>query len=225
MRFAILLLVAASFGLSACANMSPGLRPNGWARPASGGQVGSRADAPPVRVASTNGGRTGSRENHGLPNSDESGAEENGSLGSSGLMIPVVGVEPGDLRDSFHAPRSGGRTHNSIDIAAPTGTPLVAISDGTITRKHWNSLGGRTLYLTSADGRYDFYYAHLDAYEDGIEIGSVVRRGDVLGTVGSTGNAQGPHLHLQVLDNRGAGRGTPVNPYDLLRRADLADAR
>ncbi len=140
-------------------------------------------------------------------------------------MIPVVGIEPGDLTDSFHSPRSGGRTHNSIDISAPTGTPLVAIEDGTITRKHWNGLGGRTLYLTSADGRYDYYYAHMDTYEDGIEIGSVVHRGDVLGTVGSTGNAQGPHLHFQVLDKRGSGRGTPVNPYDLLRRSDLADAR
>lgn len=143
---------------------------------------------------------------------------------ASGLVIPVVGIASEDLRDSFTAPRSGGRTHNAIDIAAPTGTPLVAVTDGTVTRRHWNRLGGRTLYLTSADGRYDYYYAHLDSYEDGIEIGTRVRRGDVLGTVGATGNARGPHLHFQVLDKRGSGRGTPVNPYDLLRLAELAVA-
>ena len=143
---------------------------------------------------------------------------------TAALVIPVVGIEGHDLRDSFTAPRSGGRTHNAIDIAAPTGTPIVAVTDGTVTRRHWNALGGRTLYLTSADGRTDFYYAHMDSYADGIEVGTAVRRGQVLGTVGATGNAQGPHLHFQVLDKRGGGRGTPVNPYDLLRSAELAVA-
>ncbi|MGB3541823.1 M23 family metallopeptidase [Rubrivirga sp.] len=139
-------------------------------------------------------------------------------------MIPVVGIEGDDLRDTFNAPRSGGRTHNAIDIAAPTGTPLVAVEDGVISRKHWNRLGGRTLYLTSSDGRTDYYYAHLDEYEDGIEIGTRVRRGQVLGTVGATGNARGAHLHFQVLDKSGGGRGTPINPYYLLRTASLAVA-
>lgn len=139
-------------------------------------------------------------------------------------MIPVVGVDGSRLRDSFTSPRSGGRTHNAIDIAAPTGTPLVAVVDGVISRKHWNALGGHTLYLTSADGRYDFYYAHLDRYADGIEIGTRVRRGQTIGMVGETGNARGPHLHFQVLDKRGGGRGTPVNPFHLLRAAELAVA-
>ena len=135
---------------------------------------------------------------------------------ASGLVIPVLGILPGDLKDSFTAARSGGRTHKSIDIAAPRGTPLVAVEDGYIRRKHWNRLGGKTLYLTSSDGGTDYYYAHLDAYADGIEIGTRVRQGDVIGTVGTTGNARGPHLHFQVLDRSGKGRGTPINPYDLL---------
>ncbi len=139
---------------------------------------------------------------------------------SAGAMIPVEGIDVSRLSDSFTSPRSGGRTHNAIDIAAPTGTPVLAITDGRVSRKHWNRLGGRTLYLTSADGQHDFYYAHLDAYEDDIEVGSVVQRGDVLGTVGSTGNARGPHLHFQIL-RKGSGRGTPVNPYEVLTESLL----
>jgi murein DD-endopeptidase MepM/ murein hydrolase activator NlpD len=136
------------------------------------------------------------------------------------LVVPVAGVRPDRLRDTFEAPRSGGRTHHAIDIAAPTGTPALAVTDGVITRRHWNRLGGRTLYLTSADGRFDYYYAHLDSYADGIGIGTRVVRGQVIGTVGETGNARGPHLHFQVLDRRGGGRGTPVNPYTVLGAAE-----
>ncbi len=219
MRSSLTLLAALSFFLSACANMSPGLRPNGWARPSGEeARAANRAEAPPIRTAST------VRPSREIEDRAEVVSRHPVST-SSGLMLPVVGVQPGELSDSFNSPRSGGRTHHSIDIMAPGGTPIVAIVDGTITRKHWNSLGGNTLYLTSFDARYDYYYAHLHAYEDGIEVGSEVRQGDVLGTVGSTGNARSPHLHFQVLDKRGSGRGTPVNPYDLLRRADLADVR
>jgi murein DD-endopeptidase MepM/ murein hydrolase activator NlpD len=85
---------------------------------------------------------------------------------------------------------------------------------------HWNALGGRTLYLAGADGRHDYYYAHLDSYADGLEVGRRVERGDVLGAVGQTGNARSPHLHFQVLDRSGGGRGTPVNPYTLLGDAE-----
>ena len=219
MRFSLTLLAVLSFALSACANMSPGLRPNGWARPAGENvRVTDRAEAPPVRTASVE-RPSEPRENLAAPTALPAVSA------SSGLMIPVVGIEPGDLSDSFNSPRSGGRTHRSIDISAPSGTPLVAVVDGTVTRKHWNRLGGRTLYLTSADGRYDYYYAHLHTYEEGIEIGAEVSQGDVLGTVGSTGNARGPHLHFQVLDKNGSGRGAPVNPYHLLRSADLAESR
>ena len=219
MRFSLTLLAVLSFALSACANMSPGLRPNGWARPAGEDvRVTDRAEAPPVRTASVE-RPSEPGENLAAPTALPAVSA------SSGLMIPVVGIEPGDLSDSFNSPRSGGRTHRSIDISAPSGTPLVAVVDGTVTRKHWNRLGGRTLYLTSADGRYDYYYAHLHTYEEGIEIGAEVSQGDVLGTVGSTGNARGPHLHFQVLDKNGSGRGAPVNPYHLLRSADLAESR
>ena len=207
MRVSLLLAVSA-LALSACGTTSGS--PNGWA---AGRSARPEARPVPPRVA-----RTVSAP----PRAATEPARREAT--ASGFVIPVVGIEGHRLRDSFDAPRSGGRTHHAIDIAAPRGTPLVAVADGVISRKHWNRLGGRTLYLTSADGRYDFYYAHLDTYADGVEIGTRVERGQTLGTVGSTGNAQGPHLHFQVLDKRGGGRGTPVNPYDLLRLADFATA-
>lgn len=201
MRIPLLIAVSA-LGLSACATTSGS--PNGWAA----GRTGRTETRPSPRSAP---------RPAPAPRRAEVPPPRTGP--ASALVIPVVGIDGADLRDSFAAGRSGGRTHNAIDIAAPTGTPLVAVTDGVISRKHWNGLGGRTLYLTSADGRYDYYYAHLDAYAEGIEVGTRVRRGQTLGTVGSTGNAQGPHLHFQVLDKRAGGRGTPVNPFPLLRGA------
>ena len=141
------------------------------------------------------------------------------------LLVPVEGITPSDLDDTFTARRSGGRTHRAIDIMAPRGTPVLAVSDGEIVRIHSNRLGGKVLYLRSPNGEYDFYYAHLNSYADGLEVGMQVQQGDVLGTVGNTGNARRtpPHLHFQVLRRSGRGRGTPVNPYRLFDRSDLYD--
>ena len=145
------------------------------------------------------------------------------SFSADRLLVPVEGITPGDLDDTFTARRSGGRTHRAIDIMADRGTPVLAISDGEIVRIHTNRLGGKVLYLRSHGGDYDFYYAHLDAYAPGLEVGQTVRQGDVLGTVGNTGNARTtpPHLHFQVLRRSGRGRGTPVNPFRLFQRSDL----
>ena len=137
------------------------------------------------------------------------------------LVIPVAGIAPGDLENSFRSPRSGGRVHNSIDIMAPHGTPVLAVSDGEVTRRTRNRLGGITLYLTSPDGDYDFYYAHLSRYASGATVGSLVQQGDTLGFVGTTGNARAPHLHFQILHKAGRGRGTPVNPYTVLKGSTL----
>ena len=198
-------LALASLVLGACGTASPA---NGWAAPRA-----DRADVPRQRPSSPRATPRPAPERPAAPVDVAGGAA---------LLMPVQGFDPDRLRDTFHAPRSGGRTHRAIDLAAPRGTPLLAVVDGTIRRKHWNALGGRTLYLTSEDGRFDYYYAHLDEYAAGIEIGTEVRRGEVIGTVGSTGNARGAHLHFQVLDRSGRGRGTPVNPYDLLRPGGLA---
>lgn len=145
------------------------------------------------------------------------------SFSTRSLLVPVEGVTPGDLDDTFRARRSGGRTHRAIDIMAPRGTPVLAISDGEIVRVGSNRLGGNVLYLRAADGSHDFYYAHLDSYSDLAVEGTTVRQGDVLGTVGNTGNARStpPHLHFQALRRTGSRSSSPVNPYTLFRGSDL----
>jgi murein DD-endopeptidase MepM/ murein hydrolase activator NlpD len=144
-------------------------------------------------------------------------------LGPTGVAIPVAGVKPGDLQDTYTQSRSGGaRVHNAIDIMAPHGTPVVAAAPGRV-EKLFNSQGGGgiTAYVRSPDGRWMFYYAHLQAYAPGLHEGQVVKQGDAIGTVGSTGNANpaGPHLHFAV-NKMATGEkwhdGTPINPYPLL---------
>lgn len=140
----------------------------------------------------------------------------------SALLIPVAGIRPEQLRDSYDEGRSGGRTHNAIDIMAPRGTPVLAAADGTILKLHSGSKGGTALYQLDRDGHTRYYYAHLDRYADGIAEGAPVRRGDVIGFVGDTGNA-GPgnfHLHFSVARLPDASRwweGENLNPFPLLR--------
>lgn len=140
---------------------------------------------------------------------------------STGLIIPVAGVEPSELYDSFDDGRSGGRVHNALDIVAPEGTPVLAAIDGEILRRFTSDRGGLTIYQRGVDGRI-YYYAHLRKYAPGVLTGRRVRAGEVIAYVGNTGNA-GPdnhHLHFAVWvpeDSSSYWNGTPVNPYPLLR--------
>ncbi|MEM9554520.1 MAG: M23 family metallopeptidase [Acidobacteriota bacterium] len=134
------------------------------------------------------------------------------------LTVPVEGVDEGDLYDSFDDPRSGGRIHHALDIMAPRGTPVLAADHGTIARKHEGRLGGLSLYQVDRQGLFSYYYAHLDTYAPGLAEGDSVRRGQVLGTVGSTGNADSsaPHLHFAVYvlgPEASVWRGDPLNPF------------
>ena len=117
------------------------------------------------------------------------------------LMVPVDGVSPRELRDSFNDARDGGRTHRATDILAPRGTPVVAAIDGEVVRLRQNSAGGITAYLTDNERRYVYYYAHLDHYSDRITEGLRVQQGFVIGYVGTSGNAppDTPHLHFQAM--------------------------
>ncbi|MEO5845881.1 MAG: M23 family metallopeptidase [Caldimonas sp.] len=136
------------------------------------------------------------------------------------LAIPVEGVRVADLRDTFDEVRAG-RRHEAIDIAAPRGTRVVAVDDGTVAKLFTSIPGGRTVYQFDPGQRFAYYYAHLDRYADGLREGGVLRRGDLIGYVGSTGNARAdaPHLHFAVFRLGPARRwwkGEPINPFGAL---------
>jgi murein DD-endopeptidase MepM/ murein hydrolase activator NlpD len=143
-------------------------------------------------------------------------------LGPSGLAIPVLGVKAEQLLDTFTQARSGGRVHDAIDIMAPHGTPVIAAAPGTLEKLFFSKGGGGiTAYVRSPDGQWLFYYAHLQDYASGLHEGQAIKRGDAIGRVGSTGNANpaGPHLHFAVYKMAPGQKwydGQPVNPYPLL---------
>lgn len=140
-------------------------------------------------------------------------------LRARSLIIPVQGLSPKSLRDTFKDSR-GGRVHQAIDIMAPRGTPVLAVDDGRVEKLFTSKQGGITLYQFDPSGEYCYYYAHLDSYARDIANGRVLRKGDVIGYVGFTGNASpaGPHLHFTVF-RLGEGKrwweGTAINPFPL----------
>lgn len=143
-------------------------------------------------------------------------------LFSRRLMVPVHGVSPAQLRDDFMAPRSGGRHHHAIDILAPRLTPVIAADHGRVLALRSNTLGGLILYIVDDAERFVYYYAHMDSYREGLRVGDRLRPGEVVGYVGSTGNASDavPHLHLQIMryQPRRYWEGVPVNPFPILLR-------
>jgi peptidoglycan LD-endopeptidase LytH len=145
-----------------------------------------------------------------------------GFVGTLKLIVPVAGVQPNQLRDTFTDSRSEGRVHDAIDIPAAQGTPVVAAADGQIIKLFQSERGGTTIYQLITDKKLIFYYAHLQRYADGLIEGKFVRQGEVIGYVGDTGNA-GPgnyHLHFSIAvvsDPKRYWEGTNINPYPLLR--------
>jgi peptidoglycan LD-endopeptidase LytH len=128
-------------------------------------------------------------------------AEPKPELRERTLLIPVQGVPASALADNFADSRGGGtRVHHALDIMAPRGTPVLAAGDGSVIRLHRGGAGGITVYQLDGAGRYGYYYAHLARYADGLAEGQRVARGDVLGYVGTTGNAppSAPHLHFAI---------------------------
>ncbi|HKV36752.1 MAG TPA: M23 family metallopeptidase [Pyrinomonadaceae bacterium] len=139
------------------------------------------------------------------------------------LIIPVAGVHPDQLTDTFTASRSEGRTHDAIDIMAPAETPVIAAADGQIQKLWQSERGGTSIYQSSADQKMIFYYAHLARYADGLTEGKQVRQGDVIAYVGDTGNAGAGNYHLHfsiavVSDPKRYWEGTNINPFPLLRQ-------
>jgi murein DD-endopeptidase MepM/ murein hydrolase activator NlpD len=142
-------------------------------------------------------------------------------LADRDLEIPVEGVEPDKLVRSFSDSR-GGRSHEAIDILAPRSTPVKAVEGGRIARLFFSKAGGITVYQFDPSERFCYYYAHLDRYADGLVEGQQVRKGQVIGYVGTSGNApkDTPHLHFAIFRLTDAKRwweGSPIDPYDVLR--------
>jgi peptidoglycan LD-endopeptidase LytH len=137
------------------------------------------------------------------------------------LAIPVAGVLHAELSDTYGAPRSGGRTHEGIDIFASEGTPVLAAAPGIIVGRESSALGGLSIYKRDLDGRTIYFYGHLQRYEPTLKEGDLVRQGDVIAYVGETGNVPpgSPHLHFSVYtvpDPNRWWRGRNLNPCELL---------
>ncbi len=173
--------------------------PNGTVAPASDVATVDLKGGPPVAIA------------------------EGVEVGPAGLAIPVAGIKAVELVDTFTQARAGGkRVHDSIDIMAPEGRAVVAATPGKVEKLFFSQGGGGiTAYVRSADGRWSYYYAHLRGYASGLHEGQQLKRGDLVGYVGHTGNANpaGPHLHFAINRMSQGERwwqGAPINPYPLL---------
>lgn len=155
------------------------------------------------------------------------GAETSGtgglaaSGGGSSLLIPVAGVKPTQLQDTYSQPRGAERMHEALDILAPIGTPVYAVADGKIAKLFTSKPGGLTIYEFDPGEKFSYYYAHLDRYAADLKEGQQVKRGELIGYVGTSGNADpaAPHLHFAMFElgpEKNWWQGKPVNPYPLL---------
>lgn len=170
--------------------------------------------------------RRGAAKEEDREDADPPDAIESVAIGprSTLLRIPVRGLTREDLIDTYEDPRSGDRTHEAIDLMAPRGTEVLAAASGTVEKLFQSRLGGKTIYIRLPSG-FIHYYAHLERYERGLTEGQEVEAGDVIGRVGSTGNASAdaPHLHFaiyQASDDDGWWQGEAVNPFPLLSQTD-----
>lgn len=143
------------------------------------------------------------------------------------LVIPVSGIDASALVSSFDDPRGSGRRHEAMDILAPRGTPVVAAIGGRIVKLFTSAAGGLTIYQFDPDETYCYYYAHLDSYTPDLSEGRVVSRGEVIGYVGTTGNAPPgtPHLHFAIFKlgpDKRWWEGDPIDPFPVLQAAGIA---
>jgi murein DD-endopeptidase MepM/ murein hydrolase activator NlpD len=137
------------------------------------------------------------------------------------LLIPVDGMKLAQLSDNFDQQRGAERHHEALDIMAPKGTKVLAVADGKVAKLFDSKAGGLTIYQFDPSDKLAYYYAHLDKYADGLAEGAAIKRGDVIGYVGATGNASpsAPHLHFAVFEltpEKQWWKGTPLNPYPMM---------
>jgi peptidoglycan LD-endopeptidase LytH len=162
-----------------------------------------------------------------LPAPKGTGSDSSGSspsvpiLKSPPLKMPVDGVEPESMKGGF-AERRAGHPHEAVDLLAPRNTPVRAVDDGTIAKLFVSKAGGNTIYQFNRTGDRSYYYAHLERYAAGLRDGDVVKRGQVIGYVGTSGNAPAstPHLHFAVFELNGERqwwKGRAIDPYPLFK--------
>jgi len=160
---------------------------------------------------------------HPLAQSREESREAS-AAGLPRIGLPIAGMRLADIHDTFKQGRGDGRTHEATDSMKPRGTPVVAVADGTIVKLFNSRHGGLTVYQFDSGQIYCYYYAHLDRYAESLAEGMTVKRGDAIGYVGFTGNANaaGPHLHFGITrigPEKHWWGGEPIDPYPLLIQA------
>jgi len=150
----------------------------------------------------------------------ESSLDDTDVLAAHKLLIPVEGIPRAKLRDNFSEGR-GARKHEALDIMAPRGSPVIAAGDGKVVKLFKSAAGGITVYQFDPDEKFTYYYAHLDRYAEGMKEGLALKRGDLVGYVGTSGNApaNAPHLHFAIFrlgPDKRWWKGTAVNPFPFL---------
>jgi murein DD-endopeptidase MepM/ murein hydrolase activator NlpD len=148
--------------------------------------------------------------------------EDMSDLKARRLAVPVQGIQPSQIVSNFDDDRGSGRKHEALDILSPRGTPVLAAEDGRIVKLFTSLRGGLTIYQFDRDNRFCYYYAHLDGYAPNLHEGQEVKRGDVIGYVGTSGNAppNTPHLHFAISrlgSDRKWWEGAPLDPALVLR--------
>lgn len=137
------------------------------------------------------------------------------------LALPIHGLTARDIHNTFEEGRANRQPHEAVDLIAPRGTPILAVTAGVIQKLFLSKPGGITIYEFDPQGIYCYYYAHLDRYAEGLHEGMPVRQGEVIGYVGTSGNAppNTPHLHFAIFQlgpEKHWWQGTAINPYPLL---------
>jgi murein DD-endopeptidase MepM/ murein hydrolase activator NlpD len=225
-RIAAVPALVVCFGLGVGAGWL--LREKGPPLPTAQNLVGLKVDAEPpaparsageerVRPVSTTGAPATPTISAGPP---PEAADALDALRHRDLRVPIDGVNVESLKGSFdeHRSGSGGHVHDAADILAPRNTPIHAVENGTIGKLFLSKAGGNTIYEIDPSGRFAYYYAHLQRYADGLHEGQPVARGDVIGYVGTSGNAPPtvPHLHFAVYElgpERQWWHGRAIDPY------------
>lgn len=185
-----------------------------YSRPADTTATAPRPPAPTPQIAIANGDVADS-------SSGETRTSDLALLGAE-LIVPLPGVKASELRDTFNEARGGGsRKHEALDIMAPRGTPVLSASAGRVLKLHTSKDGGLMVYAADASDRFVLMYAHLDRYAEGLRDSLPLRQGQIIGYVGTTGNAaeNAPHLHFAIAHPRDVKlwwTGTAIDPRPLL---------